>query len=237
MSLLGRIARRLGMIETPPQDPMNDAEYVLVQFMKQHGTTVVFDIGAHEGRYARTLRERGYTGKIVSFEPLSDAFWVLQGFAEGDDKWTCVKAAVGAEPGSAEINISGYSESSSLLPMLKSHTDAAPDTAYVGKEQVAVHSIDEVWSQYVGPTDKVFLKIDAQGFTEPILAGAAESLSKVTGMLVEMSLVQLYEGEVLAGALGHRLEELGFRCWFVQNEFADAKTKRQLQVNGTYYRD
>jgi FkbM family methyltransferase len=41
--------------------------------LSHHKVNTIFDIGANEGQFGVLLREIGFEGKIVSFEPLSDA--------------------------------------------------------------------------------------------------------------------------------------------------------------------
>src|SRR5688572_23878121 len=82
------------------------------------------------------------------------------------------RAAVGAAPGQTEINIAGNSASSSLLPMLKSHSDAAPQSAIVGRTPTDVIPLDSVFDLYYREGRRVFLKIDTQGYERPVLEGA-----------------------------------------------------------------
>lgn len=45
---------------------------ILAQMMR-HGVDLVLEIGANKGTFVQTLRAIGYTGKIISVEPLSAA--------------------------------------------------------------------------------------------------------------------------------------------------------------------
>ena len=68
----------------------------VVQLLRHHGITRVLDVGANEGGYATELRRFGYAGRIVSFEPVSESFRLLQSHARKDHLWTTLPYAVGA---------------------------------------------------------------------------------------------------------------------------------------------
>src|SRR4051794_18594391 len=85
-------------------DANRDPRQRLARRLKQLDTDLVIDVGANAGQYARSLRNAGYRGRLVSFEPLSGPFASLSAAAEHDDQWTTIRAAVGAEEGSLAMN-------------------------------------------------------------------------------------------------------------------------------------
>src|SRR5439155_18925865 len=127
-------------------------------WLAELGVTVVLDAGANNGGYARQVRAGGYRGRIVSFEPLSSAFAELEQHSNQDPCWQCHKVALGAAAAVAEINVAGYSESSSLLPMHRRHVEALPESAYVGRETVRIISLDALRPQLLTPDDVAWLK-------------------------------------------------------------------------------
>ena len=117
--------------------------------MIQHRIDLLLDVGANVGQYVQECRSEGYGREVVSFEPLPDAHANLVRIASADPCWTVhPRAAVGAVPGQTEINIAGNSYSSSLLPMLSSHSDAAPQSAFVGRAATDVIPLDSVFDLY-----------------------------------------------------------------------------------------
>jgi FkbM family methyltransferase len=210
----------------------------VVSSLQKFGVDVVLDVGANKGQFASEIRQSGYAGRIVSFEPLSQAHSELLQVSAGDPMWDAYpRCALGDHNGEEEINIAGNSESSSILPMLESHRSAAPESAYQGKEIVPIKTLDAVVGQYLKDARAAFLKIDTQGFEWQVLDGARDTLPHIKGILVELSLVPLYEGQRLWREVIDRLEAEGFTLWAFKPVFSDQATGRTLQVDGIFYRN
>jgi FkbM family methyltransferase len=232
-----RIIRSLGW-ELHRLSPATDASYQLKASLDQVGANVVFDIGANVGQFGQEIRSAGYRGKIVSFEPLTQAHVKLISNASLDTAWIVhPRAAVGDRDGSVEINIAGNSVSSSILPMLDSHSSAESSSAYVGQERTPLVMLDTVAGQYLDTESKLFLKIDTQGFEWQVLDGASETLKLSLGVLLEMSFVPLYDHQPLWLELVNRMESSGFTLWAIQRGFTDKATGRSLQCDGIFLRE
>lgn len=208
----------------------------IVSSLRKFEIDLVLDVGANKGQFASEIRQCGYAGRIVSFEPLSQAHGELLESSTNDPMWEAYpRCALGDHNGEVEINIAGNSESSSILPMLESHRSAAPESAYQGKESVPIKTLDAVAGQYLKDARATFLKIDTQGFEWQVLDGARETLPHIKGILVELSLVPLYEGQHLWSGVIARLEAEGFTLWAFKPVFSDQATGRTLQVDGIFY--
>ena len=198
---------------------------------------LVIDIGANEGQFAKELRAGGYSGRIVSFEPLSAAHGRLLQVSDGDTAWHVhPRCALGDRLGEIELNISGNSVSSSILPMLTSHSNAAPESAYLGHESAPLITLDSVAPPYLEGAQAPFLKIDTQGYEWHVLDGARATLPRVSGIQMELSLVPLYEGQRLWRECIERLETAGFVLWALQPVFIDLTNGRTLQWDGLFFR-
>lgn len=233
--LIKKLARKMGYVISA-YDPARDFSAIRASIMKTLGIEVVLDVGANTGQFATQIRESGYEGKIVSFEPLTSAYRTLSEASASDEKWTAVHCALGSHSGSADIFVSKNSWSSSMLDILPNHTAAAPDSKYVDKETIIVKTLDSLFDEHVCKGEKAFLKIDAQGYTKQVLGGAAISVNKISGLLVEMSLIPLYSGEPMIGEVTGMLYESGFVLRGMEPEFIDKQSGQWLQVNGLFSR-
>jgi FkbM family methyltransferase len=208
-----------------------------VASLRTFGIDLVLDVGANTGQFASAIRQGGYAGRIVSFEPLSQAHSELVLSSAADPMWDVYpRCALGDHAGEVEINISGNSLSSSILPMLESLRIAAPETVYEGKEIVPIKTVDAVAGQYLKDARAPFLKLDTQGSEWLVLDGARDTLPHIKGMLVELSLVMLYGGQHLWREVIDRLEAEGFTLWGLMPVFSDQASGRSLQVDGMFYR-
>lgn len=211
-------------------------KYRFVHQVRQHGIETVLDVGANTGQFGRLLRQSKFSGRIHSVEPLQAAYDVLVSTAAGDPRWTVQRAAVSAEPGTLRMNVSGNSVSSSVLPMLDTHASAAPSAQYVGQEEVAATTVDEIVAGQGLHPERALLKIDVQGYEREVLDGAAKTLSSFRGVRTEMSLVALYEGQALMPEIVDLLARNGFELWYVEPGFSDPVTRRLLQLDGVFFR-
>ena len=205
--------------------------------LRSRGFNLVLDVGANAGQFGLKLRDHGYGGRIVSFEPLEEPRQQLIEAADADALWEVAeRAAIGDRDGEIDIHVSANSYSSSALDVLDSHLHAAPDSRYVGSERVPLRCLDAVALPYLHPDSVAFLKIDTQGFEDRVLDGAARILPRIGGIQLELSVVPLYSGQKLLPEMLERLRSLGFALWGIWPALVEPDTGRVLQVDATFFR-
>jgi FkbM family methyltransferase len=228
-SILGIEINRYNSAQSP-------AARLGVQLAK-NSVDCVLDVGANDGGYGRFLREASYKGDIVSFEPLSDAYTKLLESSKQDCAWHIApQMALGEVAAKLNINVAGNSASSSLLTMLPSHIESAPESATIGSELVNVHRLDSLNHPIIDTRNRIFLKIDTQGYELQVLRGASTLMNRVVGIQVEMSVVPLYAGQPLYQELFAWLKSEGFELWGCHSGFMDPATGRMLQFDGIFFR-
>jgi FkbM family methyltransferase len=231
-----QLVRRTGFDVTRYPLPYSnvDPSGAYVRRIGDLGATVVLDVGANVGQFAQHLRAAGWEGRIVSYEPLSTAFAALSKNAAKDPLWQVFNLALGATKGSAPIHIAGNSQSSSLLPMLETHRSAAPKSAYVGEETVDIVPLDDALAGVVTESDRLCMKLDCQGYEKQVLEGASKSLEQTVMVIMELSLVDLYEGGMTFDEAVPRMRDDGFVLASIDPVFFDPETQQLLQVDGCF---
>jgi FkbM family methyltransferase len=192
----------------------------------------VVDVGASRGQYATELREHGYRGDIVSFEPVADAFEQLAAMASRDGAWTCHRLALGSAEGEACINVASNLASSSLLEMGAGHRSAAPWVSVVGVEKVRVARLDDV----LDDDRPCLLKLDVQGYEDRVLDGGIATLERAVLLQSELSIAELYDDQAPFRALVDRFDELGLELVDLDPSFCDPTDGRVLQVDALFAR-
>jgi FkbM family methyltransferase len=237
MTPLQRLARRLGY-DLIPRAKARPLQAQLIAVLERFGITCVLDVGANAGQYGIALREWGYAGRIVSFEPLAEAHRRLERRAAADPAWQVApRMAIGDRAGEVEIEVSAESDMSSVLPQTELLRRISPSSRVVGRETVPIRRLDDVAGNYVKDDDGVFLKVDTQGFEAQVLAGARRLLPELRGLQLEMSLVRCYEGERDFRDLIDDLSEAGFRPFLFIPGYFERKLARQLQIDGVFMRE
>lgn len=210
----------------------------IVALLDTHGVATVFDVGANEGQYASALRANGYRGRIVSFEPLSVVHANLVRRAGKDTDWTVApRAAVGARAGTAEINVSGESDMSSILALDPVARERLASTRATGTEEVRVVALADAIGEHAPAGEPVFVKSDTQGYEDKVLDGIGDAWNRVAGVQVELSLQPIYAGQPDHLALLDRLAEQGFRPHLIVPGYWSRHYGRMLEYDAVCFRD
>ena len=234
-SALHRIG--LNVIRYNRHNPQHSPEAAVARLLAVHEIDTVLDVGANRGDYGAMLRRAGFRKKIISFEPVAEAYSELMQASARDPLWTVApRMALGSRGGSLLMHVSADNGSSSALPMLDAHLRAAPRSVYIGSETVPVSRLDTMAEDLRVGGQKLFLKIDVQGFESQVLEGAAGLLDRIQGVQLELSLVPLYEGQTLFLPLVDSLTEKGFELWALIPGMIDQETGRTFQVDGIFFR-
>jgi FkbM family methyltransferase len=185
--------------------------------MRRARVSCALDVGAHRGEFALTLRRAGYNGAVVSFEPNPDAARILRVRARRDGAWWVHDYALGRETADAVLHRPAETPFASLRPTLpygprRFGSRVEPRDAI----QVRVRRLDDVFDavapRSVNPAapGPLLLKIDTQGSDLDVLEGAARILPFVAVLVMEFSLIPLYEGAPRLPEVLQYVEAAGF---------------------------
>jgi FkbM family methyltransferase len=234
--LLRRLLASSNRTIVPADLPWVDGGFV-PRVIRQRGTATVLDIGANEGQFAVRLRTAGYGGRVFSFEPQPGPFQALSRAATADPGWECFNLGLGDHPAILEMHVSGWSVSSSLLPIGKRHVELMPATAEVGTVRVEVVRLDDWVSARGGlPAEPLFLKIDVQGYETPVLRGGERTIASADGALVELNFADLFDGQSKYHEVMAALDRAGLRFSGLFDVNLDPTTRTALWADGLFLR-
>jgi FkbM family methyltransferase len=200
----------------PPQKPRRDRHATLDAHVRtvlnQLDIDLVVDVGANVGQFGSLLRDAGYAGRIVSFEPVPANLEALNERAAADPAWTVLPLALGRESGHLTINVPRNTLLSSFLAPNEYGRRRFPDSELEATEVVEIRRLDEIFAEISGPltSPRTYLKLDTQGWDLEVLAGAAGCLDDVLALQTEISMRAIYEGMPSYLEALTELERLGF---------------------------
>lgn len=228
-------ARRLGW-EVQRFDPQRSKHARRQEILRTKHVDLLLDVGGNVGAWGQLIRRTGYGGRIASFEPVSSAFAKLQQTAATDAGWECHRLALGDRNGAAEIGVSENLGSSSFLEIERRHVEASPGAHYVTRESVELARLDSMMPKLGDPQERIYMKLDVQGYELKVLEGAAATLPRVVAIETEVNLVKLYEGQPSICDLLAALEPIGFELFALEPCFVDERSGQMLEVDALLVR-
>jgi FkbM family methyltransferase len=200
--------------------------------LETYEVNCVLDVGANSGQYANSLREAGYNGHIVSFEPMPQAAAELSEAAEGDPHWSVYPMALGSISATLPFNAVPGTGSSLLTPSdfgrRRFHDLDHPDVI-----EVPVRRLDEVLDNVLtGIRDpRPYLKMDTQGCDVEVFAGAGTRVREFVAMQSEVSLMQIYDGMPRMQTALDTYEQAGFEITGMFPVSREVRTGRVIEFD------
>lgn len=198
------------------------------------GINVILDVGANIGLYGHAMRHYNFKGKIISFEPQTEAFKIAEKLASSDGNWIAKKYGLGSENTSTYINLSENCVSSSILDNEKILNELNKGTTFVGKEQIEIKRIDSIINEFCSAEDNVFVKIDTQGYELEVINGCLGCLDRIKGFQLELSFFVLYKNEKTFVDMIGILDNLGYKLANIEPGWNDFKTGFAIEVDGIF---
>lgn len=214
-----------------------NADAITIALLSHSKGNLVIDVGAHEGEFALQLLRANHGIPVLSFEPIPEVFARLKKTARNRQNWRVFNFALGDNACEAVINISANKTASSLL---------APSDTGLGhagfktteRVKIRVERLEDFLATEYAQMDgkRIYLKLDVQGFELSILQGIGRMLDHVVACQVELSLVELYQGQPKAHEIYEWLQQREFLLYGVSNTLRDPDTGSLQQVDGFFIR-
>jgi FkbM family methyltransferase len=193
----------------------------------------VLDVGGAVGQYGNHIREHGFAGSILSFEPQNRSYQQLQQHATADGRWTAYHTALGSEESEIEMHVASNYSSSSILPMSGNQVFGITTTAV---EKVKLSRLDKLALSDASFQGPAWMKLDVQGYEIEVLKGATAILEHVPYIESELSIASLYEGQPLIGEVINYLDSLGYDLFALGNPLVHKESIRIMQLDGIFVR-
>ena len=167
----------------------------------------VVDVGAHKGSFARRIAKIFPCAHLLCVEPQPEPFAELERWASGlGRRVTTFQGALGDRIGSVTMRrLADHLPSSSILAATPTMRKLFPATQRADLIEVPLTTLDVLLTDRdAAYSSDLLLKLDVQGYEMAVLRGAERSLARMRAIIIEVSLLPLYEGQpTFAEIVGH----------------------------------
>jgi FkbM family methyltransferase len=189
----------------------------LVKAVKTHlpgcAPSVIFDVGANNGRIAITLAASFPEATVYAFEPVAETFRALTENASRDPRIRPFNLALGARSRKARMRIKSLSVSNRIAGWRDFLKPSETVTMTSGDNFCGEHGLDRIG----------FLKIDSEGHDLQVLVGFRKMLTAARIDLVEAEVGMNPENRRHAPfeAVKTYLERFGYRLFLIYEQTYD----------------
>ncbi len=200
----------------------------------------VFDVGANDGWFRNWVRQKvGFTGLVVSFEPITAQARALEEKAVDDPLWIVRPYALGRYEEIRDFHIMESDVFSSFLKPDSNQPEKYVDSNKVRTSTpVHVRTVAAEWKEISErhEVSRMHLKMDTQGFDLEVFAGAEKVLDAIVTLQSELAFRQLYKhGADYQDAI-RTYAAAGYKTSTLQPISFDDQL-RMIEADGVFVRD
>ena len=191
-----------------------------VDVIRHCAAETLLDVGANKGQFSLAFRSLRPDAQIIAFEPLPEAADVYAQVFEGDALTRLERTALASGEGTARFHVADRADSSSLLRPGQGQ-ERAFGVHPASTIEVSVKRLDDCidLTTLVRPS---LMKVDVQGAELRVFEGC-DAIELIDFIYVELSFVELYEGQPLFGEVVHHLSDRGFAVAGLYNQVSTAE--------------
>jgi FkbM family methyltransferase len=165
----------------------------LLELLRSNPPKVIYDIGAHVGTWALLAKAIFPDAEIHCFEPLESHGKKFATVTRGLSEVHLHTVALGAGSGTGVMNITNFSDASSLLKPIEA-CQYQPEVETVTQREILVARLDDYVSENCLPLPDL-IKLDVQGYELEVLRGGLGPLTNARAVISEVSFVEYYAGQ------------------------------------------
>lgn len=165
----------------------------LSHVVDKHSIDTVIDVGANEGQFSTRVRSAGFSGRIVAFEPIPAMAQRLSQRFSTDRSFEAHNCGLGEREDEMDLNIFEGTDFSSFMKVNDKSRKYFPDRTQLKEVlKVPVRRLDSI-AGIAEEDSRLLLKLDTQGFDLDVFRGATALLPRIKAVLIECSVIPLYE--------------------------------------------
>jgi FkbM family methyltransferase len=176
----------------------------------------VIDGGANRGQWAREVVSKFPSLKVLSVEPITEAFSELKSSASKHVNWSVMNVALSKSAGRAMMHVANNGEQSSSLLNPDVHLMHYPTVGFTRTQETNLVTLDSI---QIPQDARIYLKLDLQGNELAALQGGIMLLERVHAIELEVSTVRMYANQPTFLEIANFLDHHGFGVFTFSDPF------------------
>ena len=188
----------------------------MLKTIDQNQAKIIYDIGANVGTWSLLAKAVFPHSVIHAFEPLNNHVIKFRELTSNVSDVSLHQIALGSQNKMAKMQITNFSDSSSLLLPT---TEANQEYGIIKSSEIEVNII--TLDEYILINNLPFpdlIKLDVQGYELEVFKGAQKCLNQAKYILCEVSFREYYHQQPLFHHIANFLDDYGYRVELLGND-------------------